>query len=85
MKSLWNAEIKNNKLIITMDLPTILIGSPEMEGFKVIDSEVFGKEIINTLLTEEEDGTTPIHHMMDDVIFSALDNGAEGVEEVEEE
>lgn len=37
------------------------------------------KEVITEMLCEEEDGTTPIHIMLDGVISNAINNGANGV------
>jgi len=77
---LWNVEIKGKKLVITMDIETMFIGCPIMADFKITDKKLFLKELVNTLLIEEEDGTTSIHKMLDEAISITIDNGAEGIE-----
>lgn len=67
-------------------LDTIVEGGPLFTenglGFKVTDLDAFAKDLLHELNREEEDGTTPIHRMFDSVIEKAIEQGAEGVEEV---
>lgn len=66
-------------------LPVALRGAYDAGGmdqrFKVTDADKFAHEVARALNDEEEDGTTPIHSMFDAAFQSAIENGAEGVEE----
>lgn len=53
--------------------------------FKVTDPKQFAEDIARELNSESEDGTTEIHIMFDRAIREAIDNGAEGVEEHEDQ
>lgn len=77
----WSAKVVKNNIVISMDIESLIIGSPGFDGFTITNKKIFIKELINTLLTEEEDGTTPIHRMFDNVIIETIDNGSEGIEE----
>ena len=50
--------------------------------YKVVDSAAFAKDVARAMNHESEDGCTPLTQMMDSVIAQAIDEGAEGVEEV---
>jgi hypothetical protein len=47
--------------------------------FKVTDPEAFAADLLYELRREEEDGTTPIHRLFDRCIWSAIENGAQGI------
>lgn len=47
----------------------------------VTDPVKFAEEIVNELTKEEEDGTTPVHLMIDKAMEDAIENGCEGVSE----
>ena len=47
---------------------------------KVTSADTFACEVVRELEREEEDGTTPVHSLLDDVCMKAIDNGADGVE-----
>ncbi len=53
--------------------------------FKVTDPAEFAKEVCRALNAEKEDGTTRVHMMFDSALNHAIDQGAEGVEEVTED
>jgi len=46
---------------------------------EITDVTLFGKELVRALESEEEDGTTPVHLMLDAAALSAIENGAEGI------
>lgn len=50
---------------------------PEDQYIK--DPRLFAKEFSHQLNQEEEDGTTPVHLMFDNVALEALEQGAESV------
>ena len=49
------------------------------EGSRVTNTKVFSDEILRALNDEQEDGTTPVHQMLDAVVLEAIENGAEGI------
>lgn len=51
---------------------------------EVTDQAVFAREIVNRLESEEEDGTTLVHLMLDKAVEQAIEYGAEGIETAEE-
>lgn len=53
--------------------------------YKVTDADVFAKEFVRALNRESEDGTTAIHKLFDAAALEAIDQGAEGIEEHEEQ
>lgn len=51
------------------------------DEYKIEDKEVFAKDMAVALLSEEEDGTTPVHRIFDAAAADAIENGSEGVVE----
>lgn len=51
----------------------------EWDEPEITDTDKFMSEIVKELLSEEEDGTTPIHIALDTAAMNAIDNGAEGI------
>ncbi len=49
------------------------------EGSRVTNTKAFSDAVISELRSETEDGTTPIHMMLDAVVEAAIDNGCDGV------
>jgi hypothetical protein len=49
--------------------------------YRVTDALVFAEELVRELNREDEIGTTLIHKMLDEAMYNAIDEGAEGVEE----
>ncbi|MGN7099345.1 hypothetical protein [Brevundimonas diminuta] len=86
------AVIRNGQIVISIDvdaLPLILSGSIALNAvagtFKVTDAPTFAKEVCHALNAEKEDGTTRVHMMFDSAFNHAIDQGAEGVEEISED
>jgi hypothetical protein len=86
------AVVRGGKIEISIDidaLPQIVSGScccDSMDGlWKVTDPAVFAKAVCHALNNEEEDGTTRVHTMFDGAFMCAIEQGAEGIEEVSEE
>lgn len=46
----------------------------------ITDADTFFKELVIALNSEEEDGTTPVHRMLDAAALAAIESGAEGIE-----
>ena len=51
------------------------------EEVKITDPATFAKEVASQLNKEAEDGTTPVHRMLDTAALAAIEYGAEGVTE----
>ena len=51
--------------------------------FKVTDHAVFAKEVVRELNREQEDGSTPLTRLLDQMIEEAINQGAEGIEEID--
>lgn len=86
------AVIRDGKIEISIDidaLPGIVSGSCAtcaLTGFwKVTDPAEFAKEVCHALNDEREDGTTRVHMMFDSAFAHAIEQGAEGIEEVDED
>jgi hypothetical protein len=86
------AVIRDGKIEISIAieaLPAILSGSIAAGGvyglFKITDANAFASELCRALNDEREDGTTRVHMMFDAGINHAIDQGAEGVEEIDED
>lgn len=86
------AFIEDGKIIIAIpleNLPMIVEGSWAAGAmntrYKVTDPDEFGKELVYTLNNESENGTTMIHVMFDQAIEEAIEQGAWGIEEHEDQ
>lgn len=86
------AVIRDGKIEISIDvaaLPIIVSGSCACDGldglWKVTDPAVFAEEVCHALNKESENGTTMIHMMFDKGFMEAIEQGAEGIEEVTED
>jgi len=84
---LLKVETAKDKLVISIGLDALkcsleagrldmLIGGE----FKVTDMDAFMKEFKRYLMCEEEDGSTPIHLMLDQVAAAMLEDTDEGCE-----
>lgn len=85
------ANIENGQIVIRLDID-VLDGAVEQlwscgrygwPRYKVTDKAAFARAFVAELNEEEEDGTTPIHLLFDNAAMRAIENGAEGVEEHE--
>jgi hypothetical protein len=86
------AVIENGCLVIRLHLsflPSIVEGAWAAGGmetrYKVTDSRAFAADLVTELNREEEDGTTRVHRMFDGAIDEAINQGAEGIEEHEDQ
>ena len=86
------AVIRDGLIVISIEiaaLPLIVSGSCAADGldgrWKVTDAEVFAAEVVRALNDEREDGTTPVHQMFDRAFDEAINQGAEGIEECDED
>jgi hypothetical protein len=86
------AVIRDGQIVISIDvdaLPGILSGGIATNSvaglFKVTDPAEFAKEVCGALNAEKEDGTTRVNMMFDSAFNHAIDQGAEGVDEITED
>lgn len=80
--------IEAGRLVISIGVTTLgdaLTGpaSPlrdDAPHVRVTDYTAFAREVVNSLTSESEDGTTKVHMMLDEVASDFLENGADGVD-----
>jgi len=81
--------IASGRLIISIGVDTLASaaerclrfydGERDRYTLTVTDKEKFATEVVRALQHEEEDGTTPLHVLLDDAFEAAVDDGCEGV------
>ena len=86
------ALIENDEIIIRVPvkyLPVIVEGAWALNAldkrFKLTDAALFAQDLVRALNDENEEGTTMIHKMFDAAINEALEQGADGIEEHEDQ
>lgn len=92
-EDILKVEIINKKLVISIGLEALAFAVEYSDSWPIDefivdpgiygDYKDFGESIVQYLEFEEEDGTTPVHRMLDSVVLEALEQGAEGFLEVE--
>jgi len=55
--------------------------SGEFLGYVISDPDEFARDVVIELEQEEEDGTTPVHLLLDKATEAAINNGSLGVAE----
>jgi hypothetical protein len=70
-------------------LPAVVEGAWAAGGmdvrYKVTDAQTFAKDLMYELNAESENGTTRIHTMFDAAIQEAINHGAQGIDEHEDQ
>lgn len=86
------AEIKDGDVVIRVPLaalPQVLEGAWATcaldTRYKLTDVDAFAKELVSALNDEDEEGSTAIHKMFDAAIEEAINQGAQGIEEHEDQ
>lgn len=86
------AEIADGHIVIRVEiaaLPAVVEGAWASGGtdtrYKVTNAQEFAADLLRELNREEEDGTTRIHQMFDAAMMAAINNGAFGIEEHEDQ
>jgi hypothetical protein len=85
------AKIEGDDIVIRLyvgTLPVIVSGGwacNALPPLKVTDSGEFAKELCRSLNREDDEGTTPIHRLIDKSVLHAVEQGAFGIEEISEE
>jgi hypothetical protein len=87
-----SAKIENGEIVIRLALdalPAVLEGGWACNAlptrYKITNIAEFAADLVRELNREGEDGTTRIHIMFDKAIFEAIDQGAFGIEEHEQQ
>ena len=55
--------------------------SEEFMKYGISDEAEFAKDVLRELLHEREDGATPVHILLDQAMWKAIENGSLGVDE----
>ena len=85
-------KLENDTIIISLpieNIPAVVEGS-WASGFmetrmKVSNAEAFARDLLHALNAEQEDGTTVVHRMFDKAIDDAIEQGAQGIEDHEDQ
>lgn len=89
-----SVKIENEELVIRVGISTLCkavrqspsIDNAVMEAgcdesvVEITDEAVFAEAILGALNDEEEDGSTPVHRLLDAAAESAIEQGCEGIE-----
>ncbi len=86
-----SVKIADGKLVISIGINVLCFSAENCERFydgdrdkytlKVTNKRKFAGEIVRALEREEEDGTTPVHVLLDNAFEVAMEDGCEGVKE----
>lgn len=85
------AKIEGDDIVIRLyigNLPVIVSGGwacNALPPLKVTDSGEFAKDLCRSLNRDDEDGTTPIHRLIDANVLHAVEQGAFGIDEISED
>ena len=79
-----NVKIEGDEIVIRIPI-SLLPCAVQVEGFKVTDAVKFAEELVSAINLEDEEGTTPVHKMLDEAANTAIEDGAYGVEEIDED
>jgi len=81
-------EIVDDRLVISIGVGLLAFAvqaASDVSGwsdeFYIYDPAKFADEVARQLQSEEEDGTTPVHRLLDAAALEALEQGADGIEE----
>ena len=89
--------IEGEELVIRVKLDTLVFAvqhDPQLQhydrdlgdffGPEVVDRSQWAREMVSALQSEEEDGTTLVHLMLDKAALNAIESGAEGIHSAED-
>lgn len=87
-----DAIIKDGKIVISIkvaDLPAAIEGGFLCGAFetrwKITNADAFAKHLVRELNHEDEEGTTRVHRMLDGAALEAIEQGAQGIEQHEDQ
>lgn len=81
--------IKGGRLVMSIGVDTLVNAYHGMfcppydesrDEVKITDVNVFAKEVLGALQAEEEDGSNPVHRLLDNAMIHAIEQGCDGVE-----
>ncbi|AVI05111.1 hypothetical protein [Vibrio phage VP06] len=91
-EDLLNVEMDNDRIVMSIGIEAMRMsiesGQADISvgGMVHVDNpDAFGHEMVNYLKAEAEDGGTPVHRMIDSVALEALEHGATGIIQLDEE
>jgi hypothetical protein len=81
---LLNAEIKDGKLTVSIGVEALEIAASVGRSFgmgevEITDTDAFLAELPRYIRSEEEDGSTRFHRMIDECVSEMIENGETGV------
>lgn len=72
-------EIVDGKLVISIGVETLAFavwhGDVLDDGDRIADVDAFARDVVRQLVDEDEEGTTPVHKLLDEAALTALDQG----------
>jgi hypothetical protein len=84
--------IENGAIVIRIDiasLPDVIAGAVSIGAIdpplRITDARAFAKDLIAALDDEDHDGTTIVARMLDEAVEAAFSEGANGIEEMDED
>jgi hypothetical protein len=80
-----SVRLTDRDIVITLPVLTLEFAVPYAldsaeERWKVTDAQAFARDVVRELHNEQEDGTTIVAEMFDEVFRRALEQGGEGVD-----
>lgn len=60
--------------------PKFWNGAADVHTLKITDADTFAEDIQRALTAEEEDGSTPLNLLLDEMIEAAVDDGSEAID-----
>ncbi|WP_217881473.1 hypothetical protein [Vibrio alginolyticus] len=89
---LLEVEMDNDRIVMSIGIEAVRMSIESGQAdfnvggmVHVADVDIFGHELVSYLKAEAEDGGTPVHRMIDSVALEALEQGAHGIIELDEE
>jgi hypothetical protein len=83
MKKRWLiVKIDRGELVIRMGVDSLAFAAEKGPAFDmenaptIIDKAGWARDVLTELCREEEDGTTPVHQMLDDAFRNAVEGGS---------
>ena len=69
----------DGRLVISIGVNALAFAAANHDdGITICDPDLAAEEIVRELRREEEDGTTPVHRLLDKAVFDAWENGGDG-------
>lgn len=73
-------EVADGKLVISIGVETLAFATWHADdvferGDRIADVDAFGRDVARQLRQEEDDGTTPVHRLLDQAVRDGLENG----------